>query len=328
LTFAEENNFSIGKYIKDRFQKLESFFHDKLKIETIRTDKKAGEIGIKGEAGGGFKLPFLKFKADFFAKMKGEAESRRIVREEYRPRLKELIELVKDLTADVKSSLKEKEPLIIIDGLDRASVRATEKLFAEDGQIIAMIDNATMLLTVPISLIHSVKSPVAESSIGRMHVLKNIRLLTQDKKRDRETEKNWEIMKQAVLKRLEPQLISEKALETAVYYSGGVFRTLIELIVHAALESGVIEGTAIGERDMLEAVKEFRIKKARPLSRSHWEILLQIDENKKFIDMIDEKYLELLSSNFILEYNDEDNLYAVNPMLENRVNEYRNIYKS
>jgi hypothetical protein len=326
LTFAEEKSFSIGKYIKDRFQKLESFFHDKLKIETIRADKKAGEIGIKGGAGGGIKLPFLKFKADFFTKMKGEAESRKIVREEYRPRLKELIELVKDLTADVKSSLKEKEPLIIIDGLDRVSVKPAEKLFTEDGQNFAMIDNASMLLTVPISLIHSVKSPIAESSIGRMHVLKNIRLLTQDKKRDRETEKNWEIMKQAVLKRLEPQLISEKALEMSVYYSGGVFRTLIELVVHAALESGVMEGTAIGERDMLEAVKEFRIKKARPLSRSHWEILLEIDEQKKFIGEMDEKRLELLSGLFALEYINGDEWYSVNPLLESRLDEYRKLF--
>ncbi|NIM16658.1 MAG: hypothetical protein GTO45_32130 [Candidatus Aminicenantes bacterium] len=326
LTFAEENNLSIGKYIKDRFQKLESFFHVELKIESTRVDKKVGEVGIKGEAGGGLKLPFLKLKADFFTKMKGEAESRRIVRDEYRPRLKELIELVKDLTADVKCNLTEKEPLLIIDGLDRVSVKPAEKLFAEDGQNFAMIDNASMLLTVPISLIHSVKSPVAESSIGKMHVLKNIRLLTQDKKRDRETEKNWEIMKQAVLKRLEPRLISEKALEMAVYYSGGVFRTLIELIVFAALESEVLKGTAIGERDMEEAVKEFRIKKARPLSRSHWEILLEIDEQKKFIGEMDETRLELLAGLFALEYINGDEWYSVNPLLESRLDEYRELF--
>lgn len=328
LTFAEENNVSIGKYIKDRFQKLESFFHDKLKIETIRTEKKAGEIGIKGEAGGGFKLPFLKLKADFFAKMKGEAESRRIVREEYRPRLKELIELVKDLTADVKSSLKEKEPLIIIDGLDRASVRATEKLFAEDGQIIAMIDNATMLLTVPISLIHSVKSPVVESAIGKMHVLKNIRLLTQDKKEDQETRKNKQLMRNAILKRLKPEapLISDKALDTAVYYSGGVFRVLIELIAYAAVLSKTLDEDAIGERDMEEAVKEFRIKKARTLSRSHWEILLEIDEQRKFIGEMDEKRLELLAGLFVLEYINGDEWYSVNPLLESRLDEYRELF--
>ena len=171
--------------------------------------------------------------------------------------MNELIELVKDLMADVKAKFKKKEILIIIDGLDRTSVQAAEKLFAEDGQIIALIDNVTMLLTVPISIIHSVKSPIVENAIGKMHVLKNIRLLNQDKKKDEKTEKNWKLMKDAVLRRLEPQLITDKALEIAVHYSGGVFRTLIELIVSAAVEADVLGSNSIGEKEL----EQFQLKK-------------------------------------------------------------------
>lgn len=328
LTFADENNIKISKYLDDRFRKMEGFFHKTLKIETTHVKARGGETAVKTEAGAGFKLPFLKFKADFLAKMRGEAESRKLVRKEYRPRMNELIELVKDLMADVKAKFKKKEILIIIDGLDRTSVQAAEKLFAEDGQIIALIDNVTMLLTVPISIIHSVKSPIVENAIGKMHVLKNIRLLNQDKKKDEKTEKNWELMKSAILRRLEPQLITDKALEIAVHYSGGVFRTLIELIVSAAVEADVLGSNSIGEKDMEGAVKEHRIKKARPLNRIHWEILLEIDQHKKFTGKMDEKRLELLLGLFALEYINGDEWYSVNPLLESRLGEWRKLIEA
>jgi len=325
LTFAEENKITLSQYIIDRFQNLEGFFHEKLKIETTRVKARVGETAVKAEAGAGFKLPFLKLKTDFFAKMRGEAESRKRVRKEYRPRLNELIELVKDLMTDVKSKFKRNEILVIIDGLDRTSVQAAEKLFAEDGQIFALIDNVTMLLTVPISIIHSVKSPIVENAIGKIHVLKNIRLLTLDKKRDEKTERNWELMKKAVLRRLEPHLITDKAMEMAVHYSGGVFRTLIELIVSAAVEADVQESSVISEKDMEDAVKEQRIKRARPLNRTHWEILLEIHKHNKFTGEMDEKRLELLLGLYALEYINDNEWYSVHPLLESRLEEWRKL---
>ncbi|MCP5054463.1 MAG: hypothetical protein GY940_45265, partial [bacterium] len=266
------------------------------------SDAKRKEIGVNGKAGGGFKFPFLNFQAGFFTKMQGDVESRKLVRKEYRPRLNELIDLVKDLVEDLKSKMKGKEPLLVFDGLDRASVQASEKFFVEDGQSLALVDTVTMLLTVPISLIHSVKSAAVSATIGKMHVLKNIRLLNKDKKRDNATRKNWKLMKEAVLKRMEPELISDKALEMAIHYSGGMFRSLIELIAYAAVEVDVSQAESIGQRDMEEAVSELRINKARPLGRSHWEILLEVDQYHTFIGEMDEKRLELLAGLYALEY--------------------------
>ncbi|MCP5102289.1 MAG: hypothetical protein GY950_02870 [bacterium] len=326
LSYAAGKAVEPSGLLKKQFQKMEDYFRGKLKIEDIRSDAKGGEIGIEAEAGGGLSLPFLKLKSVFAAKMRSETESRHIIRREYRPRLNELVQLVKDLMADVKGKVKGKEPLLVIDGMDRASVQSTEKLFTEDGESLALVDNVTMLLTVPISLIHSVKSAVVVNTVGKMHVLENIRLQNIDKKRDKTTANNWELMKQAVLRRMEPELISSDALEMAIHYSGGVLRTLLDLIASAAVEADVLEETVIGKRDMEEAVKEARINKARPLGRSHWEILLDVDNHKKFIGEMDETRLELLDSLFTLEYINGDEWYSVNPLLESRLDEYRQLY--
>lgn len=325
LTFAEEKKIKIESYFKDQFEKLEGFFHENLNIESTHIKGKTKEIGIRAEAGGEFSFPILKLKAEFFAKMRGNAESRETVRKVYRPRLNELNGLVKNLVMDINSKWKEKDLLIIVDGLDRAAVNPAEKLFAEDGQNFALIDNATMLLTVPISLIHSVKASMVEASVGRMHVLKNLRLRTINKDQDQETESNCALMKEAILRRMDEKLISPKALEMAVYYSGGVFRTLIDLIAFAAVLSKSSNGTSISEKDMEGAVNDYRIKKTRPLSRSQWEILIDIDTNKKFTGEMDEKRLELLAGLYVLEYINGGEWYSVNPLLEKNLDDWKKI---
>jgi len=328
LAFAEKKGIEIDDYLEDQFKNLEGFFRDKLKIETTRSNGKTKEAGVETEAGGGLKFPFINFKAGLFAKIKGDSESREIIRTEYRPRMNELIELVKNLLIDIKPHLKGKEPLIIVDGLDRAAVGPAEKLFAEDGQNIALIDNATMLLTVPISLIHSVKASVVVSTVGKMYVLKNLRIRTIEKEEDDETSINRESMRQAVLRRMEENLIADKALEMAVDFSGGVFRTLIDLIASAAVISITRNGIRIDEKDMLDAVNEQRINKTRPLGSSAWKILIEVDKHKKFIGDMDEKRLELLAGLYVLEYINGGEWYSVNPLLEDRLDEWKKIIDS
>ncbi|HLP44470.1 MAG TPA: hypothetical protein VK469_00895 [Candidatus Kapabacteria bacterium] len=323
LTFAEEKNIKIESYFKNQFEKLEGFFREKLKIETTQSKGRTKEMGIQSEAGSSFIFLFLKFKADFYAKMRGDVDSRHTVRNEYRPRINELTGLVKNLVMDIKPKLEGKEPLIIVDGLDRAAVVAAEKLFADDAQNLALIDNVSMLLTVPISLIHSVKSAMVENTVGKMHVLKNILIRTSNKTKTDETERNREAMKNAVLRRMEEKLISAEALDMAVDYAGGVFRTLIELIASAALQADVIKGTRISENDMKEAIKELRIKRSRSLSRSQWEILIEIDTNKKFTGDMDEKRLQLLAGLYVLEYINGGEWYSVNPLLESLLDEWK-----
>ncbi|MCP5051603.1 MAG: hypothetical protein GY940_30830, partial [bacterium] len=102
-------------------------------------------------------------------------------------------------------------------------------------------------------------------------------------------------------------------------------RSLIELIAYAAVEAEVSQAESIGQRDMEEAVSELRINKARPLGRSHWEILLEVDQYHTFIGEMDEKRLELLAGLYALEYINGDDWYSVNPLLESRLEEQRKL---
>ncbi|MDM8539557.1 hypothetical protein QUF90_00580 [Desulfococcaceae bacterium HSG9] len=330
LGFADVCNIKPDNYFKKKFDDLEGFFRKKLKVEEVRSRLRQSSLGAEAKISLGAKIPLVKMGSNFFAKIRGQHEFRKLVRKTYRPRLTELVDFVDDLLIDIKEKNSSQEDILLIaDGLDRAPIEQARKLYAEDGHHLSKIRNASLLLTVPISLIHSTSAVVIQGELGQITTLKNVRIKTRTRQVDEKTEKNINILEEAVRKRIEDQsLITSEALTMAVQYSGGVFRTLIDLIYQAAIKSAVFDGKQISLKDMQDAVNEARINQKRPLTRSHWEMLLEIDDHKKFLTDGDEKRLELLRGLYALEYINGEEWFEVSPLLQDAVEEYRKEFKS
>ena len=96
-------------------------------------------------------------------------------------------------------------------------------------------------------------------------MLKNIRLKTNDGMVDK---KSWKILKDFVMRRMNKELIHDRALTLSIDYSGGVFRTLVDLIASAAVHSKTFGGSKIDEGSMEEAIREAKVNKSRPSLKS------------------------------------------------------------
>lgn len=328
VDFCEEKEFVISDILQKELQQMEQFFRNKLSMDQIQRNITQKEIGIEGKVQA--KSPswgFLSLKASFFSKMKGQVESREIVRESYRPRLDELTDLLNRFVLEIRTQKEHKPVLLIIDGLDRVrSPEKAKKLFVKDIQSLISLHDLSMLLTLPVSIIHSPYAENVKGALGNMgtiQVLKNLRLRTKTGGGDDESRRNIAIMKQAVLNRMESPLIEEDALEEAIRISGGVFRSLISMIANAAIEPSVDEKGRITLEEIEEVAKGERISRSRGLDARHWEILIEIVENKEFSKKMDNQWLELLSGLFVLEYINGEEWYDVNPLLEKGVEERR-----
>ena len=301
--FAEQQKIDIHKSILDRYQKIEGFFQETLKIESLTTKS----ISIGGEK---------KFN-NLFARIKAEYDTRKIVRETYRPRLNELIQLLNDLCLQLTAGNETQTPLLVIDGLDRVSVEKAQKLFVTDGHNFSLIHNASMLLTIPISLIHSAYSSTIKNTIGPIVVFKNLKLRTRDGQQSEETVANRETLKEFIFRRISRGLITNDALEMAIDYSGGVYRTLMDLVSEAATNAETDGEATISHKEMTEAITDFRIEKSRPMRAEDWAVLSQIKKNKNFLTSTeDETRRTLLQGLFALEYINGDEWYDINPLLE------------
>ncbi|MEW6608291.1 MAG: hypothetical protein AB1414_12755 [bacterium] len=324
LEKAEETNTTLPGYLQERLKEMEGYFTDKLQIEKTTTEARNGEIGGGVEANTGFKFPFVRLGADFFAKVRLQSETRKQIREFYRVKVTDLRNLVNDIILNIKLSITPRDILLIIDDLDKTGPTQAEKLFFEEGNIIGDI-KCSALLTIPISMIYSPKSAVIVSKIGRQKVLRNLRLKDRDGKEDEKTAKHRETLRQLVFKRMEEDLIEDNALNMAVDASGGVFRTLIDLIASASSYSRVQGGKKIDTVDMETAINEERANKKRALNRTYYDILLEIYDHKRLLSPDRVEALELFHSLFALEYMNGDEWCDIHPLLISDVEEYRKI---
>jgi len=172
LEFADRHELKPDDYCTQEFEKLEGFFREKLTVEEVRSRLRQSSLGAEAKISLGAKIPLVKMAANFYAKIKGQHEFRKIIRETYRPRLTELVDLVNDLFIDISEKNRSHDILLIADGLDRAPIGPARKLYAEDGHHLSKIRNASLLLTVPIPLIHSTSAALIQGELGPITTLK------------------------------------------------------------------------------------------------------------------------------------------------------------
>jgi len=254
LEKAEETGTNLPSYLQNRLKEMEGYFTGKLQTEKATTEARKGELGggVKAKIGSG--LPFVSLAANVFAKIRFESETRKQIREFYKLNITDLHNLANDIILNIKVSIKPCfDILLIVDDLDKVRPQQAEKLFFEEGSTIGAI-NCSALFTLPISMIYSPKSNVIESKIGRQKVLRNLRLKDKNGKEDEQTVKHRKTLRQLVFNRMESSLIENNALDMAVDASGGVFRTLIDLIASASSYSRVNDGEKIDTVDMESAI--------------------------------------------------------------------------
>lgn len=327
LEKAEETDTELSPYLQKRLKEMEGYFIGTLQIEKITTEAKEGEIGVRVEANTGFRFPFVKLGTGFFARMRFQSDTRKQIREKYRPKITELQDLINDIILDVKKSFKSPlfNILLIIDDLDKIQPKEAEKLFFEQGSIIGKIE-CSVLLTIPISMIYSPKSKVITNQIGgSQKVLRNLRLKNMEGQEDDITIRHKNMLRQLVFNRMEENLIEDDALNMAVDASGGVFRTLIDIISSASSYSNIHGGTKIDSIDMETAINEERANKKRALNRTYYDILLEIYDHKRLLSPDRVEALELFHSLFALEYMNGQEWCDIHPLLIEDVEAYRKI---
>ncbi|MDJ0839440.1 MAG: hypothetical protein QNK37_23170 [Acidobacteriota bacterium] len=304
---AEQKEIRIPAELSKRFTQIEEFFRSRLRV----SQETSGVLGLK---------------VNLFNVLRADAQFRKVIREEYRPRLDEITRILDDILLTLTAHHDERIPLIVIDGMDQMSVEKAAKLFSSDAPYVGLIKNASMLLTVPISVIHSPVAALAQKVFGAINTFKNIRLTDQFGEIDEEALANRQILRGFVLKRMDTALIDEKALDMAVHYSGGVFRTLVDLISNAAVNADVDQVERINERHVKDAANEMKIAKSRTLMRRHWEILQEVHENKQLSSNADtDTWRTLLQGLYALEYTNGDEWYDLNPLLLESLERFKSL---
>ncbi len=258
------------------------------------------EISASGEAG--LRAYFL----NVLLRSKQEEVSRREIRQELEPSITDWLRQV-NLIAAAITSQEGKQPLVMIDDLDKPPFKTAQTIFHEYATLLEQ-PTFPIVYTVPIAVFFT--REFVTISQGRQF-LPSIKLF------ERIHEKPWEpgfhTMRQFALKRMDANLITMKALDEAAKLSGGVMRDmarLIQLAVDHALNDG---RNQIIIQDIQRGAAEMRSDFRRMLSGEDIATLRTVHSSQEFANP--EQLAPLLYISAAIEYVNDESWVDVHPVV-------------
>jgi hypothetical protein len=216
--------------------------------------------------------------------------------------------------------------LIVVDNLDRLKREISQPLFFEKGDLLKR-PRAHFIYTVPIAAVHAPEniSTIFEKSF----VLPMVKVRDQKGKVQSAGVKALLAILESRLE-IESIFSSPRVARTLVEKSGGSIRELLRLIGYAELAARVYEKSKIDNESAKRACSDLRLDLERHLipRQLFFPLLAQIhltkgDGYNKKVDAEDsevqkyiDRFLSLLNSGVVLEYNGADYWFDVIPVIE------------
>jgi len=157
-------------------------------------------------------------------KYRSEEVTRTKIRTQLKPRLGKLIELINAIITQIK--LAGSKVIIIIDGLDHPPTEAATRIFNDYGDLLSRPD-CPIIYTIPIQVVYSHEFNQIRGYFDDRVILPNIAVIDM---KGIPVQKNIELLKEAIERRMLLELIDTDALLYAIRMSGGVIRELVWII--------------------------------------------------------------------------------------------------
>lgn len=245
----------------------------------------------------------------FFAtaglKMKLEPSTRHLLRQVIERNVTGLIRVINDISNAILAREK-RTPLVLIDDLDKPDLSVAREIFYGHRE--------TMLQPL-CAVVYTVSSPLFYSAEfaairDRAVFLPNVKLHAQGGKgKDKQ---GYETMREFVRRRMNPDLITPRALDEAVRISGGVFSEMAR-VVRAAIQRARPTGR-IETEHVRAAEAEIRGEYRRILTREQRDLLRRLHD-RQCLDEPD-KIAPLLQILAVLEYSNGEPWCDIHPALE------------
>jgi hypothetical protein len=246
-------------------------------------------------------------------KMKLEPATRVELRQVVETDITGLISLINHIATAIYSR-ERRIPLVLIDDLDKPDIEKACEIF-HDRREIMMQPNCAIVYTVSSALFYSKEF---ESIRDQAVFLQNI-YLHPPMQPEAHHKNGYETLSKFVHVRMAPELVDPAALETAITYSGGVFREMARIMRTAIGRARRRGAGKLDSSDVEWAATEIRNEYRRILDKDDLKLLKKVSENNRM--EYNERLRPLLQLLALLEYRDGDNWCDVHPVLRRLLND-------
>ena len=279
----------------------------------------SAQVSAGAEAEVGVKSWFASFMAKLSTQLKTGWNKESEIKQVLKPKIEILWNRINNIIIEAERS-SNKKILVIIEDLDKTNIDVSEELFERNGQQL-LKPACSLIYTIPIALIYSDKSTIISRSIfDGFQVLPNIKIFNRDGSPDI---KNYDFMKSVINERMDFDMLAEepdKAMEKIIKYSGGVIRELIRLTRDSSINAVSFEEDKISIEDIDEAISEAKNSfKRMNIKEENLEYLKDVEEKKQIIAKDDSIAKTLLHNQSILQYQNSEDWFDVNPFLKDYI---------
>lgn len=224
----------------------------------------------------------------------------------------ELLRRINLVIEEAQRNLSPRRLLIVVEGLDKVDLETARNIFRDHAPTLREI-NATVIYTFPLALRHSDDYYQVRNFFNHnVHVLHNFAPRHRDGSPNTE---DLALLKELVLRRIEPQLIASDALDYLVDICGGIPSHLIMLVQGAVLYARQRAPTAevITLPDAKAAARDVRNELIIGLSKQDWDLLWARHQDKDPLN--DVAMQRLFYKGALIEYTNDLPWCDVHPLL-------------
>ncbi len=245
-------------------------------------------------------------------KIGSESYTRSQVKEKFEGRMADLLEQVGHLSRLLEEALGRKL-LLIVEDLDKLDLAVVRDLFQDHAQTLTS-PHPSMIYSFPVEMRYDNAYKQIERGFDEAHMLPNASLTHRDGTVDAEGRKTmWNIL----LKRVDTALFADGVLDSAITWSGGHVKTLIQLVQQAVVKTVREKADTVQKEHLVEAKNKLRNDYVVGLKHEQLLLLQQLhnDAKKNLSDTTAAKQV-LLGDGSLLEYDNTIGPWAdVNPIV-------------
>jgi GTPase SAR1 family protein len=317
---AEERQVEIGIKTKKAFYQ---WFSKHTRIEGSSLESTL-ELETTGEAGAN--AWFVKF----FAKLKATLKANSVIREEitteFARRISDLVDRINDIAAAIQATSGQ-EVMVVIDDLDKLDLEIVDRVYRNN--ISALFQpQFRIIYTIPMAATRdiSLRGIIQNATNNPIQSMWATKLFPRGGGRSPgniPVAASVEVFEKVLYKRIPTQLIEPEAARMMIVKSGGALREFIRLASQCcALCLKQIRRTP-DDQDVIitvkileKAVADYRINLTEPLGQNRYEILAHVYQNYLPDDGMNQDFLDLLHTLYILEYRNDDLWFGVHPVVQ------------
>jgi nucleoside-triphosphatase THEP1 len=317
---AEERHIKIGPKTKQAFCE---WFNEHTRTEESSVDSSI-EIESSGEAG--VNAWFVKF----FAKVKATLKANSVIRDEIKTkfarRISDLVDRINDIASAIQADYRQ-EIMVVIDDLDKLDLATVDRVYREN--ISALFQpQFRIIYTIPMAATRdmSLKGIIQNATSNKIQSMWATKLFPRGGDRAPNASPvaaSVRVFEQILYKRLPQELIAPEATQMMIVKSGGALREFIRLASQCCglclkqLRRTPNQQDLIITPEILKnAITNYRIDLTEPLGENRYQILLDVYQNYLPKDGMDQDFLDLLHTLYILEYRNDDLWFGVHPVVQ------------